>query len=1006
MLLSEVAIKRPVFCTVMSLLIIVFGGYFFTKLQLRGSPDINPPVITVQAYYAGASAEYMEQNITNRLEKHLKSLNNLDYMSSSSTDSGANITLFFNLDTDLDRSLSDVRSKISEIHGFPTDMALPTASKMDADARPSLWLAITSDAIDSMELTDIINQQIMPPLERLSAVGASVIYGARDYSIRISPDPLKMYGARVTPVDIVTAVTSQTKDYPPGMIYTPDVNFSLKLRNALTTPEEYKKLVVTNKDGQNIHVGDIAQVFMAPYEEKAVLKYNSKKAIAVGLVVQSGMDNIKLSDQVHDLLPYLRSIAPQNVDIKIAYDNSVPVRDSINAVYRTLFEAIIFVAAVIFLFLGAPSITLIPLLTIPISLIGTFAIMHLLGFSINMFSLLAMVLAIGLVVDDAIVMLENIYRHHEEGLSGREAAFVAVREIGFAVIAMTITLAAVFLPIGMIDGFVGKLFVEFAWTLAVCVLVSGFVALTLTPMLSSKMVEGSKKEFAIIKVFSRVISRLRDNYLTALKWVLGHIRILAVICIASVGVLVIALKFTGKTFTPQEDQGILYVYGSGAEGATLLDTNSTTSKFENILEDCKDISGYFTIAGYGGENTMGAFISLQHPPLRTQSVFGIRKELQQKAGMLPTMSIGLNVPGSQLGGGGSPVIFHITTRGSDIKQLDILSKKFLERMKQEAVFANPDRDLRTSVPAINAAIDYDKAAMYGIDPTIIGNSIRYAIGGDKVTEFRKGSEIYNVVLSYALSTRNHTGALSEIFLPSSSGALVNLANLAVISESPAVNAYAHYNSKLSVTLNSDLADGMTIEAALQKIQQIRQDLFDSELFSIELDGELKRMDQSNSSMLLIFGISLVIIFLVLAAQFESFLDSALILFAVPFSMTGGVVGLWLFDDTLNLYSNIGLITLVGLVTKNSIMLVEFANQLREKGIATIDAVLESAKLRFRPIVMTTTATIFGAMPLIFVHGSGAGASHSIGIVIVSGMIIGTFFTMFVIPALYIKIKRR
>lgn len=1003
MILSNLSIKRPVFCSVISLLIVVLGLIYFNKLELRGSPNVTPPVITINSYFAGANAKFMERNVTNTLELEMKSLNSLDFMTSRSEAELSSIALIFKLDTDLNQALNDVRSKISEAsRQLPRDMVMPTASKVDLSAQPSFWIAISSSEMNDMELTDLVKTVMSPALERLEAVGTSKIYGMREYSIKISPDPLKLFAADILPTAIENAVKSQTQDYPAGIIKTEAQDFVLKLNNTANTPNDFKNITIKAPNRSPVRIGDIADVYYAPRAEEVFLRYNGNKAITIGLIKQSESNTIQVSDQARELLPQLLENLPDHVTIDIAYDASTSVKQSIYTVYKTIAEAVLFVSIIIFLFLGKIRITMIPLLTIPISLIGTFAVMHFLGFSINMFSLLAMVLAIGLVVDDAIVMLENIYRHCENGMSAIDASFKAVKEIGFAVVAMTITLSAVFLPIGMMEGFIGKLFIEFAWTLAFAILISGLVALTLTPMLSSKMLSFSDSDETpqFIQKFSDYIRKLQDKYLQALLYVLSHTKFFALLCIAGILTLIVSFKFVDKTFTPEEDDGILFINGRGPEGSTLDVTYDTVRQAEAILENTNDIHGYFTISGFMGSNSFGAFVPLTAWNTRDRSHIDIKNEIQPKMQKLPAMNVRVSKPGSQFSGGDA-IEFHIITQGT-FDNLDAASQQIVKRMDDSAIFDNADRELHTTIPTLDIIVNNDKAALYSLPMEEIGRTVQYVINGRKVGTFQRGNEIYDVILEYNKNANNNVGALQKIYLPNALGHKINLSTITDINETVSVDAYSHYNNSLSVKITSDLAENHTLEDADLEIQKLKKEILDPNIYTVKYDGDLERMADSNANMLLTFLYALIIIYLVLAAQFESFIDPLLIMLAVPFSMTGGVASLLIFGDSLNLYSNIGLITLVGLVTKNSIMLVEFANQLREQGKNGMDAILESARLRFRPIIMTTIATMAGAFPLVLTTGAGAAASTSIGIVIVGGTAIGTLFTMFVIPFIYSK----
>lgn len=1009
MQLPEICIRRPVFTIVLSLIIMSLGSIFFTKLQVRGTPNINPPIITVRSEYTGADALYMERQITRRIEKALKTIKNLESMSSSSNVGKSSIMLEFNLDTDIEIALNDVRSMISDIiQFFPDDMKAPSVAKMDADAWPSFWISINSTRHDDLELTRISDNHIKSVLEKLPTVGNSRIFGARYYTMRIEPINTKMFQHKLSPFELETAILAQNKDYPAGSIKTSVRGFSLKLAASLNTPEEFENIIVKKyPDGTITKLKDVASVGLEPYENDSILRYNGKQSLAVGLIKQSTANIIELSDSVREELVKIRKNLPTGVEIDIAYDAAVPVKASIRSVYFTIFEALILVGVVIYLFLGSFRITLIPLVTIPISLVGTFTAMYLLGFTINTFTLLAMILAIGLVVDDAIVMLENIFRHNQElGKQPMQAAFDASKEIGFAIVAMTITLALVFLPIGLIEGFLGKLFVEFAWTLAFCVLFSGFVALTLTPMMTSRMIKSKdapKPRF--LQVFDYYLLRTQLIYIHYLGTALNNKLKFYAICFVSVIVLVLSFMYVDKTFVPDEDQGFLQVFFTGPEGSSIEESLKTVLKAEQVMEKHEDILGFFEVIGWGGGENAMAFVPLKDWSIRSKSQADIKQELNWKFSQIPGMSIfAVNPP--SIGGGGSDKVINFNLQTSlEYSDLDRISQKFLDRMKSYPVFQNAERDFKASTPTLDIIVNREKAYRYGVSIDTIGRTVQYLIAGRQVGDFRLGNDIYEVMIRYDVKDRNEPSDLKKIYIKTDMGSLLPLETVAKVIETITVKEYQHYNNSRAISITSDMAPEGNLGDAAKAIEEIAAEIIDIDNTQLEFRGQIQQMNESSGETLITFLFALVFIYLVLSAQFESFADPLLILMAVPFSMTGGVLALLIFGDTINMYSNIGLVTLIGLVTKNSIMLVEFTNQLREGGMRITGAVIESAKLRLRPILMTSIATICGALPLVFASGAGAASRNSIGLVIVGGMMLGTLFTIFVIPVLYQTFKK-
>lgn len=1007
MLLSKICIKRPVFATVLSLVIVALGAIFFTKLQIRGTPDISVPIINVEAHYAGADALYMEKEITTRIEKALKTVKNLDYITSQSSTGESSITLSFLLSTDIEVALNDVRSKISDItYMFPQDMKAPSVAKLDADSFPSLFISVESDQYSDLELTKIVEDNLQTPLDKLESVGQSQIYGGREYIMRIEPDSKKLYQHKISLLEIESAIKEQNKDYPAGTIKTKSNNFIVTLEGSLSTPEEFGNIILKVQNGGIIKLRDIAKISLTSPDEDIIFRYNGKSSIALGLIKESKANVIDLSNEVTKELERIKESMPSGISMGIAYDGATPVKASIYAVFQTIFEALILVVLVTYLFLASAKITLIPFVTIPVSLIGTFSVMYAFGFSINIFTLLAMILAIGLVVDDAIVMLENIFRYNEMGHKPMEAALLASKEIGFTIIAMTITLAAVFLPVGFIEGFIGKLFIEFAWTLAFCVLFSGFVALTLTPMMSNRMVTKHNTDLPKFLVkFNDILQFIQNKYIYYLKLTFDNKKKFVIIIASSFIVLIISFKFTQKIFVPQEDDGFLQVSLKGPEGSSLESSTKVVKEAEKILANYKDILGYLMVIGAGGSDNVFGFIPLKDWGERSRSQETIKNMLNKQFSEIPGMSIFAMDPRSMVSGNASsPIEFTIQTN-LEYDDLDKISQQFIDIMKTNPIFLNVNRNLQSAMPTISIEVNRDKAYLYGMDLANIGKTVQYLLAGQQIGDFRMGNDLYDVILQFNQKDRKDISNFSKILIRAKNNNMLPLESIANITEKISVKSYSHYNNSKSVTISSYLAPDGKINDAINEINKIAAKSLDPSNTIIEYIGEIKQMREADSNMLITFVFALVFIYLVLAAQFESFTDPLLILLAVPFSITGGVLALWLAGNSLNMYSNIGLITLIGLITKNSIMIIEFANQLREKGVKVQEAIIESSKLRLRPILMTTLAAVVGALPLVFADGAGAAARNSIGFVIVGGLSIGTIFTIFVIPVIYQTFKK-
>ena len=1005
MYLSEICIKRPVLATVLNLIIVIIGIVAFFKLPLRGTPDIDMPVITIESAYIGANASFMESNITKPLEQAIKNIKNLDHISSTSSTNFSSIEVVLKMSADIEIALNDIRSKVSEVaYKLPNDMPTPAISKMSANNQPSIWITTTSTNYDPMVLTDIITQRVKPELEKLDTVSNAKIYSASNFAIQISIDPVKLFQNKLTPLEIHEQIKTQTKNYPAGFIKTDIKDYVLNLKGELSSVEEFSNIIIRNVDGNLLKLKDVAKIELKPEEYLAVTRYNGSNTITLGVTKRSKANIIELSNEVMEALPKIEKSLPVGIKLHIAYDDSVHVKASINSVYLTAFEALILVLLIVYLFLGNAQVTIIPFVAIPVSIIGTFAFMQAAGFTINLYSLLAMIMAIGLVVDDAIVMLENVYRHFEKGKTAFESAILASKEIGFAILTMTTTLTAVFLPIGFIEGFVGKLFIEFAWTLAFCVIISGFVALTLSPMLASKILGSSWtiKTPQIVLKFGDKVNELTEIYIEYLLLALNNYKKIALIALSSVLVLIISFYFATKEFMPTEDYSFIIVSGKGADGATLTTSVSAIKQAEDIIKTVPEVKGYFFNISQG--NQAYGFVPLQKWSDRSKSQQEIVNILNTKLSQIPAMTIFAMNPGGMSSGDSHPIMLDLLSFGN-FKELDEISQKFLNELKENKIFENPDRDLRTSIPTIEIAVDRDVAAMHHVYLNQIGTTLQYLIAGVKVSDFSVGNEKYEVMLRFDKEDRNKISDLSKIYVKDQNGKMIHLSNLAKIEESISVQSYNHYNTAKSVQLTSELRKGNSINDAKDAIDKIAAKLIPHTNIKLEFFGDIKRMQESNSSMLFTFLLALVFIYLVLSAQFESFTDPLIILLAVPFSITGGVLAIVIGGSSINLYSNIGIVTLVGLITKNSIMIVEFANQLRTEGKSKLDSIVTSCRLRLRPILMTTSATIFGAIPLVLASGAAAESRSSIGLVIAGGMLIGTLFTVFVIPLIYYKFKK-
>jgi HAE1 family hydrophobic/amphiphilic exporter-1 len=1006
MYISELCTKRPVFASVVNLIIILLGLLSYSRLEIRESPNIDNPVIMVTSLFVGADASYMEKNVTNVLEQRLRSIKNLDHFSSTSSDGKSAISMIFNIDADMNEAMTDITSQISQAKPYlPSDMDPPQASQVNADNFPVMWLAVSSIQHTSLQLTNIISNQLLPALQRIPSVGSATIYGGSDYSIQIEPIPLKLYALKLAPLDLVRAVQSQNQDFPAGVLETESKNFVLKLKGSLSSAEDFQNIIISYNNGQLVRLKDVANVSLKAQEATTIFRYNDKNSIAIGIVKQSSASSLDLVKEVYALLEKTDNTLPKGIKVDVALNGSESLQQSVDAVFRSIFEALVLVGVVVYLFLGSWRLALVPFVAIPVSLIGSLILIKACGFSINIFSLLAMVLAIGLVVDDAIVMLENIYRHYEEGMTANDATLKAIKEITSAIIAMTITLAAVFLPIGFIQGFLGKLFIEFAWTLAFCVLVSGFVALTFTPMLCSRLIGANHNISFVSAQFNKFVYYVEEIYIKYIHIMLHNKMRFAFIIIGSITLLVLCYSYIDKSFSPIEDVGYFQIKMTGPDGATLQQTDVALKKVEAALKEVNDIAGYLSIGGWGGSANAGfVFVKLKDFAVRENKQQQTVSDLNKILKSIPEMNITAINPTSIFANATYDIEFDL--KSTDFTLLNQSAVMFVQNLTQSPVFQGPDKQISATIPFLSFIIDREKAYNYQVDFQNIGDTIKYALAGYNIGTFNLLGEIYNCYIQYGLSDRNQLEDISKVYLKSSSGKMFAVTNFAKLSQGVGPQSYTHYNGDNSIRIFSGLSNGATLTDAIKNITKIAQDNL-TQSVTLEFRGQIERLQQNNSQIITTFLLALLFIYLVLCAQFESFKDPLIILCSVPFSITGALVALYLAGNNLNIYSNIGVVTLIGLITKNALMIIEFANQiLDEHKMSFEEAIIASCRLRFRPILMTTMATIFGAIPFVTATGAGSEARNSIGLTIVGGMSVGTLFTFFVIPLLYYMFSSR
>jgi multidrug efflux pump len=996
----EFCIKRPVFATVLSLVLVLLGIVSYGRLTVREYPNVDEPVVSVSTTYPGASASIVESQITAVLEGSIAGIAGIDTLESRSRAESSRITVRFKSDVDPDVAASDVRDRVSRVRRrLPAEVQEPNIAKVEADAQAIMNLVFTSDRMTALETTDYVDRFVLDRLKNLNGVADVAIYGERRYAMRIWIDRERLAAFNLTVQDVESALKAQNVELPSGRIESVDREFSVLARTGLVTAEQFRNVIIKIADNHQVKLGEVARVELGAADERRDSLYDGKPAVTVGIIKQATANPLDVSKAVRAVMPEINQSLPQGISATIGNDSSVFIDRSIAAVYHTIAEAILLVVLVIVFFLRSLRASLIPIVTIPISLIATFTLLLAMGFTINTLTLLAMVLAIGLVVDDAIVVLENVYRRIEAGMRPIPAAIEGTKEIGFAIIAMTLTLAAVYAPIAFAPGRTGRLFLEFALSLAGAVLVSGFVALTLTPMMCSKLLRPNPSPSRLYNLVERGFIAFEAGY----RHLLGAtLRVRPLVLMVALGVaglsgyFFVALK---SELAPTEDRGLIEVRGTGPEGATIGYTRRYSAQAGEILAKVPEIESILIVNGSPEVSRFRATGRLKDWDERKRSQQEINAELKTKLGRIPGARVSARNPSSfGARGSSSPVEFVLQTSGT-YEQLQEYFEAMLEKLRDYPGLEGIESDLTLNMPELRIDIDRAKVADLGLDITVVGRTLETLLGGRQVTRFEQNGEQYDVIVQLAAEDRASPQTLSTIFLRSPRGDMVQLANIVKVKEAVAPKELRRFNQLRAVTLSAGLEEGYALGDALAFLEKTAREVLPETVLT-DVSGPSREYRAAGQSLLLVFLLALGFIYLVLAAQFESFRDPLIILVTVPLSMTGALGTLWLVGGTLNVFSQIGLVTLVGLITKHGILIVEFANQLQEKGRDRLSAVMEAAGLRLRPILMTTGAMVLGALPLAIATGAGAESRQQIGWVIVGGMSVGTLLTLFVVPTVY------
>ncbi|HEX7810665.1 MAG TPA: efflux RND transporter permease subunit [Burkholderiales bacterium] len=1013
MVLSDLSIKRPVLATVMSLVIVLLGFLSYSTMAVREYPNIDPPVVSVRTVYKGATAQVIESAVTQPLEDSLSGIEGIKTIKSQSREEVSQITVTFLTSRDVDAAAADVRDRVSRIRKqLPAAIDEPVVSKIEADAQAIIWIAVSSDKKSPMEITDFADRYLTDPLKALPGVSSVIIGGERKYSMRVWLDRERLASQGLTVQDVEDALNSQNVESPGGRIESTSREFTVQPRTDLRSPEDFNNMIVSNATGYPVRLKDVGHAAPGPYENRKVVRVGGNDAIGLGIVKQSTANTLEVARGAKAVLPRLQATLPPDMKMWIAVDTSIFIEESIRAVFHTMAEALVLVVLVIFLFLRSWRATLIPAVAIPVSVIGHFFFLKALGFSINTLVLLGVVLSIGLVVDDAIVVLENIHRHIEEGMKPMKAALLGSKEIGFAVIAMTITLAAVFLPLGFMTGNTGKLFTEFALTVATSVLVSGFVALTLTPMMCSKLLTHGHGRFYTYT--ERFFEGMNNGYRKTLGLTLRHRWVIGLLFVAVLGGMVFVFKQLKSELSPVEDRGLFLAFVITPEGSTMQYTDAYMRTVEEITKGIPEITTMFAVVAPGLDRpnpvNMGvAFAVLQPWSQRTRSQMEITKELTPKlyGGLPGALSFALNPP--SLGQGFLTKQIEYVIYGTSYEELQGQVSKIMGKLSTYPGIIALDTDLKLNKPQLAVNINREKAADLGVSMEVIGHTLQTLLGSRDVTRYKHEGKQYDVVVQMEDSKRMQPTDLTSIYVRGNDGQLNQLSNLVQLQEAVAPKELNHFNKLRAAVINGNVGPTSTLGQALEHIDAVVKE--EAPGVITDLDGQAREFREAGGQLYMTFLLALVFIYLVLAAQFESFVGPLVIMFTVPLAMTGALLVMWLNavsgnGGTLNVYSQIGLVMLVGLITKHGILIVEFSNQLRAKGMEKFEAVIEASTLRLRPILMTSAAMVLGALPLALATGAGAESRRAIGWVIVGGLTFGTLLTLFVIPTIYSVLMRK
>ncbi|NCB83004.1 MAG: efflux RND transporter permease subunit [Bacteroidia bacterium] len=1001
--LSELSIKRPVLSTVFVLIILLLGGIGYTYLAVREYPSVDNPIITVSVSYPGANADVIEKQITEPLEQNINGIPGIRSLMSSSSQGNSRITVEFELSVDMETAANDVRDKVSRAQRYlPRDVDPPTVSKADADADPIMQITVQSPNRSLLELTEIAELTVKERLQTIQDVSAVEIWGENRYAMRLWLDPTKMAAYNITPLDVKNTLDRENIELPAGSIEGDQIERSIRTMGLMITPEEFNNIILIENDKRIVRFRDIGYAELDSENRKNILRLNGIPMVSTIIIPQPGANQINIADEARMRVQQMQKDLPEDVKVDVVFDNTRFIRASIAEVESTVYVAFALVVIIIFLFLRNWRVTLIPALVIPVSLIGAFFVMYLAGFSINVLSMLAVVLAVGLVVDDAIVVTENIYKKIELGMNPRKAAIEGSKEIFFAVVSTTITLVAVFFPIVFLEGMTGRLFREFSIVISGSVLISSFVALTFTPMLSAKLLKKKEKHNWFQEKTEPFFEKMNSGYENMLKSFIGRKWLVIPIIVVTIGLIFLFWNIIPAEMAPLEDRSQVTIRTSAPEGATYEFVRDYTGKISGIADSvAPERESNITISrgGFG-------MVRLTLPDIkeRERSQMEIADELT-KAVRPQTAARSFVQQQSSFGGrrGGMPIQYVL--QAPNIQKLEEFIPLFMDEVNKSPYFQMSDINLKFTKPETRIVIDRDKAALLGVSTREIGQTLQYALSGQRMGYFYMNGKQYQILAEINRQQRNTPLDLKSIYIKNSAGQMIQMDNVVQLVETVAPPQLYRYNRFNSATVSAGLAPGYSLGQGIDEMDRIAKATLD-ETFRTALEGESRNFRESSSSLLFAFVLAILLIILILAAQFESFKDPFIIMFTVPLAIGGALLFMWIAGVTMNIYSQIGLIMLIGLVAKNGILIVEFANQRQNAGMDKSEAILGASVLRLRPILMTSASTILGLLPLVFASGEGANGRIAMGVAVVGGMLISTLLTLFIVPAMYMYISTK